>query len=139
MCIPPPSGQSSLVHFGEFKWFIADIKTYLKCSKIYFFKNDLLRENVSRTLKFVVDLSTAGCGTVVSTWQLRYGHIYSNATTTPASKMAASVFETCHVACCANRTPNVVSWGRGGTIAFGTCNSVALYDPQVAEYVYSLL
>uniref|UniRef100_A0A7N8XC63 Elongator complex protein 2 n=1 Tax=Mastacembelus armatus TaxID=205130 RepID=A0A7N8XC63_9TELE len=44
--------------------------------------------------------------------------------------MAAPVIETCHVACCANRTPNVVSWGRGGIIAFGTCNSVALYDPQ---------
>ncbi|XP_029022955.1 elongator complex protein 2 [Betta splendens] len=44
--------------------------------------------------------------------------------------MAAPVIETCHVACCANRTPNVVSWGRGGTIAFGTCNSVALYDPR---------
>ncbi|XP_031709814.1 elongator complex protein 2 isoform X1 [Anarrhichthys ocellatus] len=44
--------------------------------------------------------------------------------------MAAPVIETCHVACCANRTPNVVSWGRGGIIAFGTCTSVALYDPQ---------
>ncbi|CAL1584564.1 unnamed protein product [Knipowitschia caucasica] len=44
--------------------------------------------------------------------------------------MAPPVFETCHVACCANRTPNVVSWGRGGTVAFGTCNSVALYNPQ---------
>ncbi|XP_031585140.1 elongator complex protein 2 [Oreochromis aureus] len=44
--------------------------------------------------------------------------------------MAAAVIETCHVACCANRTPNVVSWGRGGTIAYGTCNSVALYDPE---------
>ncbi|XP_015227893.1 PREDICTED: elongator complex protein 2 [Cyprinodon variegatus] len=44
--------------------------------------------------------------------------------------MAASVIQTCHIACSANRTPNVVSWGRGGIIAFGTCNSVALYDPQ---------
>ncbi|XP_071776254.2 elongator complex protein 2 [Centroberyx gerrardi] len=44
--------------------------------------------------------------------------------------MAASRMQTCHVACCANRTPNVLSWSRGGTIAFGTCNSVALYDPQ---------
>uniref|UniRef100_A0A3Q1GVS1 Elongator complex protein 2 n=1 Tax=Acanthochromis polyacanthus TaxID=80966 RepID=A0A3Q1GVS1_9TELE len=49
--------------------------------------------------------------------------------------MAAPVIETCHVACCANRTPNVVSWGRGGTIAFGTCNSVALYDPQERKVV----
>ncbi|XP_051926545.1 elongator complex protein 2 [Hippocampus zosterae] len=44
--------------------------------------------------------------------------------------MAALRLETCHVACSANRTPNVVSWGRGGTIAFGTCHSIALYDPQ---------
>ncbi|KAF1381537.1 hypothetical protein PFLUV_G00155020 [Perca fluviatilis] len=49
--------------------------------------------------------------------------------------MAAPVIETCHVACCANRTPNVVSWGRGGTIAFGTCTSVALYDPQERRVV----
>ncbi|KAG7245000.1 hypothetical protein INR49_023566 [Caranx melampygus] len=51
------------------------------------------------------------------------------------SKMAAPVIETCHIACCANRTPNVVSWSRGGTIAFGTCNSVALYDPQERRVV----
>ncbi|XP_057684409.1 elongator complex protein 2 isoform X2 [Corythoichthys intestinalis] len=44
--------------------------------------------------------------------------------------MAALRIETCHVACSANRTPNVVSWGRGGTLAFGTCHSVAIYDPQ---------
>ncbi|XP_047461865.1 elongator complex protein 2 [Mugil cephalus] len=49
--------------------------------------------------------------------------------------MAAPVIETCHVACCANRTPKVVSWSRGGTIAFGTCNSVALYDPQERRVV----
>ncbi|XP_029976969.1 elongator complex protein 2 [Salarias fasciatus] len=49
--------------------------------------------------------------------------------------MAAAVFETCHVACCANRTPNVVSWSRTGIIAFGTCHSVALYDPQEREVV----
>ncbi|XP_051519316.1 elongator complex protein 2 [Myxocyprinus asiaticus] len=44
--------------------------------------------------------------------------------------MSAPVMDTCHVSCCANRTPNVVSWGRGGLIAFGTCNSVVLYNPQ---------
>ncbi|KAL0961908.1 hypothetical protein UPYG_G00333230 [Umbra pygmaea] len=49
--------------------------------------------------------------------------------------MAAPVIETCHVACCANRTPNVLSWGRGGLIAYGTCYSVALYDPQEKEVV----
>lgn len=53
--------------------------------------------------------------------------------------MAAPVIETCHVACSANRTPNVVSWGRGGTLAFGTCHSVALYDPQVVEFLCYLL
>ncbi|KAF3833801.1 hypothetical protein F7725_025005 [Dissostichus mawsoni] len=50
-------------------------------------------------------------------------------------KMAAPVIETCHISCCANRTPNVVSWGRGGIIAFGTCTSVALYDPQERRVV----
>ncbi|XP_067111655.1 elongator complex protein 2 [Osmerus mordax] len=44
--------------------------------------------------------------------------------------MAAPVMQTCHVACCANRTPNVLSWGRGGLIAYGTCHSVAVYDPK---------
>ncbi|XP_041932594.1 elongator complex protein 2 isoform X1 [Alosa sapidissima] len=44
--------------------------------------------------------------------------------------MAAPVIETCHVACCANRTPKVVSWSKRGLIAFGTCHSVVLYDPQ---------
>nr|XP_006635894.1 PREDICTED: elongator complex protein 2 [Lepisosteus oculatus] len=44
--------------------------------------------------------------------------------------MAASIAETCFVSCCANRTPNVLSWGRGGIVAFGTCNSVALYHPK---------
>ncbi|KAM9385150.1 elongator complex protein 2 [Pholidichthys leucotaenia] len=49
--------------------------------------------------------------------------------------MATAVMETCHVACSANRTPNVVSWGRGGIVAFGTCYSVALYDPQERRVV----
>uniref|UniRef100_A0A8C1USF5 Elongator complex protein 2 n=1 Tax=Cyprinus carpio TaxID=7962 RepID=A0A8C1USF5_CYPCA len=54
--------------------------------------------------------------------------------------MAAPVMDTCHVFCCANRTPNVVSWGRGGLIAFGTCNSVALYNPQVLSvFLFSSL
>lgn len=88
--------------------------------------------------KIVVELSTAGCGTLVSACLFDYGQIYCNATTA-ASKMAAPVIETCHVACCANRTPNVVAWGRGGTIAFGTCHSVALYDPQVVKSVHCLL
>ncbi|XP_061752984.1 elongator complex protein 2 isoform X2 [Nerophis ophidion] len=52
--------------------------------------------------------------------------------------MAAARIQTCHVACSANRTPNVVSWSRGGTIAFGTCNSVALYDPQERRVVCTL-
>uniref|UniRef100_A0AAY4EPG8 Elongator complex protein 2 n=1 Tax=Denticeps clupeoides TaxID=299321 RepID=A0AAY4EPG8_9TELE len=45
--------------------------------------------------------------------------------------MAAPVVETCHVACGANGTPHVLSWSRRGLVAFGTCHSVALYDPQV--------
>ncbi|XP_059365685.1 elongator complex protein 2 isoform X1 [Carassius carassius] len=49
--------------------------------------------------------------------------------------MAAPVMDTCHVFCCANRAPNVVSWGRGGLLAFGTCNSVALYNPQEIRIV----
>uniref|UniRef100_A0A452IJK8 Uncharacterized protein n=1 Tax=Gopherus agassizii TaxID=38772 RepID=A0A452IJK8_9SAUR len=37
-----------------------------------------------------------------------------------------------HVACCANRAGGgAVSWGRGGLLAFGTCRSVALYEPEV--------
>ncbi|XP_043921432.1 elongator complex protein 2 [Protopterus annectens] len=44
--------------------------------------------------------------------------------------MAASIIQTCHIACCANRTPNVVAWGRCGLLAFGTCNSIALYHPE---------
>lgn len=71
---------------------------------------------------------------VVHTCRFCYNHICSN-TTTRDFKMAAPVIETCHVACCANRTPNVVSWGRGGLIAFGTCHSVALYDPLVVEFL----
>ncbi|XP_036422308.1 elongator complex protein 2 [Colossoma macropomum] len=49
--------------------------------------------------------------------------------------MAASVLQTCHVACCANRTPHVLSWSRRDLIAFGTCNSVALYDPQEIKII----
>ncbi|XP_062846773.1 elongator complex protein 2 [Trichomycterus rosablanca] len=49
--------------------------------------------------------------------------------------MASPVIETCHVACCANRTPRVVSWSRRGVIAFGSCNSVALYDPQEVRVI----
>ncbi|MCJ8746241.1 hypothetical protein PDJAM_G00139520 [Pangasius djambal] len=49
--------------------------------------------------------------------------------------MASPIMTTCHVACCANRTPHVLSWSRRGLIAFGTCNSVALYDPQEVKVV----
>ncbi|XP_055075443.2 elongator complex protein 2 [Misgurnus anguillicaudatus] len=49
--------------------------------------------------------------------------------------METSVMDTCYVSCCANRTPNAVSWGRGGLIAFGTCNSVAIYNPQEIKIV----
>ncbi|XP_053099846.1 elongator complex protein 2 isoform X2 [Hemicordylus capensis] len=52
--------------------------------------------------------------------------------------MAATV-EVCHVACCANRAgPGVVSWGRGGLLAFGSCRSVILYNPQKRKVVGTL-
>ncbi|XP_018587314.2 elongator complex protein 2 [Scleropages formosus] len=47
--------------------------------------------------------------------------------------MASPLVQTCYMSCCANRTPNVLSWGRGGLIAFGTCNSVALYEPKAVK------
>ncbi|XP_053253160.1 elongator complex protein 2 isoform X1 [Podarcis raffonei] len=51
----------------------------------------------------------------------------------------AAPFEVCHVACCANRAgPGVVSWGRGGLVAFGSCRSVVLYDPQRRKVVGTL-
>lgn len=47
-------------------------------------------------------------------------------------KMAAPV-EVCHVACCASRAGGgVVSWGRGGLLAFGSCRDVILYEPAVS-------
>ncbi|XP_027031416.2 elongator complex protein 2 isoform X2 [Tachysurus fulvidraco] len=49
--------------------------------------------------------------------------------------MATPVMTTRHVACCANRTPHVLSWSRRDLIAFGTCNSVALYDPEQVKVV----
>lgn len=66
-------------------------------------------------------------------YDLRYSPIRVSVTYT--LKMASPVIETCHVACCANRTPHVVSWSRSGVIAFGSCNSVALYDPQVLFFL----
>ncbi|ETE68920.1 Elongator complex protein 2, partial [Ophiophagus hannah] len=43
----------------------------------------------------------------------------------------ATSLEVCHVACSANRAgPGVISWGRGPLLAFGSCRSVILYDPQ---------
>ncbi|KAL7984603.1 hypothetical protein Chor_003173 [Crotalus horridus] len=53
-------------------------------------------------------------------------------------KMAASL-EVCHVACSANRAgPGVISWGRGILLAFGSCCSVILYDPQKRKVVGTL-
>ncbi|XP_026556812.1 elongator complex protein 2 [Pseudonaja textilis] len=55
-----------------------------------------------------------------------------------ARKMAASL-EVCHVACSANRAgPGVISWGRGTLLAFGSCRSVILYDPQKRKVVGTL-
>ncbi|XP_060681447.1 elongator complex protein 2 [Hemiscyllium ocellatum] len=47
-------------------------------------------------------------------------------------KMAPPV-ETAHVARCANRTPHALSWGRGGRVAFASCRSVVLYEPEEAS------
>ncbi|XP_043545888.1 elongator complex protein 2 isoform X2 [Chiloscyllium plagiosum] len=47
-------------------------------------------------------------------------------------KMAPPV-ETVHVARCANRTPHALSWGRGGRVAFASCRSVVLYEPEKAS------
>ncbi|XP_069476708.1 elongator complex protein 2 isoform X2 [Ambystoma mexicanum] len=44
--------------------------------------------------------------------------------------MAAPMVQMSHVACCANRTPHSVSWGRSGLIAFGSCNSITLYNAE---------
>uniref|UniRef100_A0A8D0EVR8 Uncharacterized protein n=1 Tax=Strix occidentalis caurina TaxID=311401 RepID=A0A8D0EVR8_STROC len=52
--------------------------------------------------------------------------------------MAAPV-EVCHVACCANRAGGgVVSWGRGGLLAFGSCRDVVLYQPTVRRAAAAL-
>ncbi|XP_072365109.1 elongator complex protein 2 isoform X1 [Scyliorhinus torazame] len=52
-------------------------------------------------------------------------------------KMAAPV-ETAHVARCANRTPHTLSWGRGGRVAFGSCRSVVIYDPEKIKVIETL-
>ncbi|KAJ7420664.1 hypothetical protein WISP_47025 [Willisornis vidua] len=52
--------------------------------------------------------------------------------------MAAPV-SLCHVACCANRAGGgVVSWGRGGLLAFGSCHDVVLYDPAARRTAAAL-
>nr|XP_033785479.1 elongator complex protein 2 isoform X2 [Geotrypetes seraphini] len=54
--------------------------------------------------------------------------------------MAAPVLEVCHVACCANRTPGAVSWGRGegARVAVASCHSIALYDPWKKTVIATL-
>nr|XP_056718913.1 elongator complex protein 2 [Euleptes europaea] len=52
---------------------------------------------------------------------------------------AAVVLELGHVAGGANRAgPGGVAWGRGGLVAFGSCRSVLLYDPQKRKVVGTL-
>lgn len=60
-------------------------------------------------------------------WELRHAaHVAGG------GKMAAPV-SVCHVACCANRVGGgVVSWGREGLLAFGSCRDVVLYQPAVS-------
>lgn len=33
-----------------------------------------------------------------------------------------------------NRAPHALEWGRNGLVAFGACNSVVIYDPQVNKW-----
>ena len=33
-----------------------------------------------------------------------------------------------------NRAPHALEWGRNGLVAFGACNSVVIYDPQVNHH-----
>ncbi|XP_074135329.1 elongator complex protein 2 isoform X2 [Sminthopsis crassicaudata] len=46
--------------------------------------------------------------------------------------MAAPRIEVCHMFSCANRARGALSWdpGPGGLLAFGSCSSVVLYEPQ---------
>ncbi|XP_072109539.1 elongator complex protein 2 isoform X2 [Mobula birostris] len=44
--------------------------------------------------------------------------------------MAAAVVERAHVARCANRSPQAVSWGRGGCVAIASCHSIVIYQPE---------
>ncbi|XP_027724831.1 elongator complex protein 2 isoform X1 [Vombatus ursinus] len=54
--------------------------------------------------------------------------------------MAAPVMETCHVFCSANRARGAVRWdpGPGGLLAFGSCRSVVLYEPQKGVVIDTL-
>ncbi|KAM9097565.1 elongator complex protein 2 [Sarcophilus harrisii] len=54
--------------------------------------------------------------------------------------MAAPAFEVCHVFCSANRARGAVSWdpGPGGLLAFGSCSSVVLYEPQSGVVIDTL-
>uniref|UniRef100_A0A4X2M3Z4 Elongator complex protein 2 n=1 Tax=Vombatus ursinus TaxID=29139 RepID=A0A4X2M3Z4_VOMUR len=48
--------------------------------------------------------------------------------------------ETCHVFCSANRARGAVRWdpGPGGLLAFGSCRSVVLYEPQKGVVIDTL-
>ncbi|XP_044513787.1 elongator complex protein 2 isoform X6 [Gracilinanus agilis] len=54
--------------------------------------------------------------------------------------MAAPVMETCHVFCSANRARGAVRWGPWprGLLAFGSCRSVVLYEPQKGVVIDTL-
>ena len=38
-----------------------------------------------------------------------------------------------------NRVPHSLTWGSNGVVAFGACNSVALYDPSVSFIVIHVI
>ncbi|XP_051825717.1 elongator complex protein 2 isoform X2 [Antechinus flavipes] len=54
--------------------------------------------------------------------------------------MAAPAIEVCHVFSSANRARGALSWdpGPGGLLAFGSCSSVVLYEPQSGVVIDTL-
>ncbi|KAM9308799.1 elongator complex protein 2 [Gastrophryne carolinensis] len=52
--------------------------------------------------------------------------------------MAASTVHLAHAAFSVNRCPQCVSWGQAGVLAFGTCHSIALYNPEEYKVISTL-
>lgn len=41
---------------------------------------------------------------------------------------------TCYISCGCNNSPHAVDWGKNGLVCYGSCNSVAIYQPQVRPF-----